>query len=213
MVGKTPFSPTLLQVRQPRHRPSIHSLIKVILKKHASYQPLHRANAAPPGRQPENGRSALPAVGVQRLQQDPERPGCSCLHGTEVTCEEKRLARYGAAEIKPICTVYTHHPRFDTKPVWDLSFLSQELVTFAKYVLNRFFALTAQNNKAYIELLFWKNVGAVREMTEGYSDDRSVVLWFHVVAGKSSFIGSSLPLTHQRGNEAKVEWRGGRGVA
>uniref|UniRef100_A0A6D2YAE5 Timeless circadian clock n=1 Tax=Takifugu rubripes TaxID=31033 RepID=A0A6D2YAE5_TAKRU len=48
-----------------------------------------------------------------------------------------------------------------------------ELVTFAKYLLNRFFALTAQNNKAYIELLFWKNVGAVREMTEGYSNDRS----------------------------------------
>eukprot|EP00066_Takifugu_rubripes_P022734 XP_011612000.1 PREDICTED: protein timeless homolog [Takifugu rubripes] len=47
-----------------------------------------------------------------------------------------------------------------------------ELVTFAKYLLNRFFALTAQNNKAYIELLFWKNVGAVREMTEGYSNDR-----------------------------------------
>lgn len=114
---KNPFSPTFLQVRQPRHCPSIHPLIKVILQKHASYQPLHRSNAAPPGRQPENGRSALPAVGVQRLQQDPERPGCSCLHGTKVTCEEKRLARYGAAEIKHICTVYTDHPRFDTKPV------------------------------------------------------------------------------------------------
>uniref|UniRef100_A0AAQ5YFA2 Timeless circadian clock n=1 Tax=Amphiprion ocellaris TaxID=80972 RepID=A0AAQ5YFA2_AMPOC len=47
----------------------------------------------------------------------------------------------------------------------------KELVTFAKYVLNRFFSLTAQNNKAYVELLFWKNVGAVREMTEGYSKD------------------------------------------
>ncbi|XP_061147594.1 protein timeless homolog [Syngnathus typhle] len=47
----------------------------------------------------------------------------------------------------------------------------KELVTFAKYVLNRFFSLAATNNKAYIELLFWKNVGAVREMTEGYSKD------------------------------------------
>ncbi|XP_041810602.1 protein timeless homolog [Chelmon rostratus] len=47
----------------------------------------------------------------------------------------------------------------------------KELVTFAKYVLNRFFSLAAQNNKAYVELLFWKNVGAVREMTEGYSKD------------------------------------------
>ncbi|KAM4740614.1 protein timeless homolog [Anableps anableps] len=47
----------------------------------------------------------------------------------------------------------------------------KELVTFAKYVLNRFFAVAAQNNKAYVELLFWKNVGAVREMTEGYTKD------------------------------------------
>ncbi|XP_077430507.1 protein timeless homolog isoform X2 [Vanacampus margaritifer] len=48
----------------------------------------------------------------------------------------------------------------------------QELVAFAKYVLNRFFSLAATNNKAYVELLFWKNVGAVREMTEGYSKER-----------------------------------------
>ncbi|KAM6927188.1 protein timeless homolog [Xenentodon cancila] len=47
----------------------------------------------------------------------------------------------------------------------------KELVTFAKYVLNRFFSVAAQNNKAYVELLFWKNVGAVREMTEGYTKD------------------------------------------
>lgn len=49
-------------------------------------------------------------------------------------------------------------------------------MTFAKYVMNRFFALAAQNSKAYVELLFWKNVGAVREMTEGYSKDGLVVL-------------------------------------
>uniref|UniRef100_A0A3P9L7Q8 Timeless circadian regulator n=1 Tax=Oryzias latipes TaxID=8090 RepID=A0A3P9L7Q8_ORYLA len=47
----------------------------------------------------------------------------------------------------------------------------KELVTFAKFVLNRFFSVAAQNNKAFVELLFWKNVGAVREMTEGYSKD------------------------------------------
>ncbi|XP_034389135.1 protein timeless homolog [Cyclopterus lumpus] len=47
----------------------------------------------------------------------------------------------------------------------------KELVTFAKFVVNRFFSLAAQNNKAYVELLFWKNVGAVCEMTEGYSKD------------------------------------------
>lgn len=47
----------------------------------------------------------------------------------------------------------------------------QELVKFAKYVLNRFFVFAATNNKAFVELLFWKNVGAVREMTEGYTKD------------------------------------------
>ncbi|XP_061731449.1 protein timeless homolog isoform X1 [Nerophis ophidion] len=47
----------------------------------------------------------------------------------------------------------------------------KELLTFAKYVLRRFFTLAATNNKAYVELLFWKNVGAVREMTEGYGPD------------------------------------------
>lgn len=52
---------------------------------------------------------------------------------------------------------------------------SQELVTFAKFVLNRFFSLAAKNNKAYAELLFWKNVGAVREMTEGYSKEGLVL--------------------------------------
>ena len=66
-----------------------------------------------------------------------------------------------------------------------LSPLPKELVTFAKFVLNRFFALAARNDKAYVELLFWKNVGAVRDMTEGYSKDRyvyiliSVWLWFY----------------------------------
>uniref|UniRef100_A0A668A7X9 Timeless circadian clock n=1 Tax=Myripristis murdjan TaxID=586833 RepID=A0A668A7X9_9TELE len=47
----------------------------------------------------------------------------------------------------------------------------KELVTFAKYVLKRFFSLASENSKAFVELLFWKNVGAVREMTEGYSKD------------------------------------------
>ncbi|XP_030585498.1 protein timeless homolog isoform X2 [Archocentrus centrarchus] len=47
----------------------------------------------------------------------------------------------------------------------------QELVTLGRYLVKRFLSLAAQNNKAYVELLFWKNVGAVREMTEGYSND------------------------------------------
>lgn len=47
----------------------------------------------------------------------------------------------------------------------------QELVTFTKFVLNRFFTFAANNNKAFVEMLFWKNVGAVRDMTEGYSKD------------------------------------------
>ncbi|XP_067287598.1 protein timeless homolog [Pseudorasbora parva] len=45
----------------------------------------------------------------------------------------------------------------------------QELVKFGKYVLNRFFVFAATNDKAFVELLFWKNVGAIREMTEGYN--------------------------------------------
>uniref|UniRef100_A0A3B4B8P2 Uncharacterized protein n=1 Tax=Periophthalmus magnuspinnatus TaxID=409849 RepID=A0A3B4B8P2_9GOBI len=52
-----------------------------------------------------------------------------------------------------------------------------ELVTFAKFVVRGFFKLVAQNDKAYVELLFWKNVGAVREMTEGYTKDGSKVAW------------------------------------
>lgn len=53
-------------------------------------------------------------------------------------------------------------------------------MTFAKFVVNRFFGLAAQNNKAYVELLFWKNVGAVREMTEGYDNDGLVLSPFRV---------------------------------
>ncbi|GCB84570.1 hypothetical protein scyTo_0025167, partial [Scyliorhinus torazame] len=49
-----------------------------------------------------------------------------------------------------------------------------ELVKFCKYVLSRFFTLAASNNKAYVELLFWKNIATIREMTEGYrTDDES----------------------------------------
>lgn len=47
----------------------------------------------------------------------------------------------------------------------------QELFTFAKFVLKRFFTFAAKNKKAFVEVLFWKNVGAVREMTEAHSKD------------------------------------------
>ncbi|KAK2821427.1 hypothetical protein Q7C36_020770 [Tachysurus vachellii] len=57
----------------------------------------------------------------------------------------------------------------------------KELLTFAKYVVNRFFSLTTHNSKAFIELLFWKNVHNVRQMTEGYSADddgaKKKVIW------------------------------------
>uniref|UniRef100_A0A8C7D2T8 Timeless circadian clock n=1 Tax=Oncorhynchus kisutch TaxID=8019 RepID=A0A8C7D2T8_ONCKI len=53
----------------------------------------------------------------------------------------------------------------------------KELVTFAKFVLNRFFALAAKNNKAFVELLFWKSVGAAREMTEGYKGSNKKAKW------------------------------------
>ncbi|XP_018417522.1 PREDICTED: protein timeless homolog [Nanorana parkeri] len=44
----------------------------------------------------------------------------------------------------------------------------KELVSFSKYILNKFFVLAATNKKAYVELLFWKNTTVIREMTEGY---------------------------------------------
>ncbi|XP_069735742.1 protein timeless homolog isoform X1 [Phaenicophaeus curvirostris] len=44
----------------------------------------------------------------------------------------------------------------------------QELVALAKFILGKFFTLAATNKKAFVELLFWKNPTAVREMTEGY---------------------------------------------
>nr|XP_017524102.2 protein timeless homolog isoform X5 [Manis javanica] len=44
----------------------------------------------------------------------------------------------------------------------------KELVTFAKYILGKFFALAAGNPKVFVELLFWKNTAVVREMAEGY---------------------------------------------
>ncbi|XP_042652483.1 protein timeless homolog isoform X2 [Tyto alba] len=44
----------------------------------------------------------------------------------------------------------------------------QELVSLAKFILGKFFALAATNKKAFVELLFWKSPAAVREMTEGY---------------------------------------------
>ncbi|XP_026573204.1 protein timeless homolog [Pseudonaja textilis] len=45
----------------------------------------------------------------------------------------------------------------------------KELVTFAKYIVGKFFALASTNKKAYVELLFWKSTAVVREMTEGYT--------------------------------------------
>ncbi|KAJ6658106.1 hypothetical protein lerEdw1_001582 [Lerista edwardsae] len=45
----------------------------------------------------------------------------------------------------------------------------KEMVTFAKYIVSKFFALASTNKKAYMELLFWKSTAVVREMTEGYN--------------------------------------------
>ncbi|KAK7915372.1 hypothetical protein WMY93_011133 [Mugilogobius chulae] len=66
----------------------------------------------------------------------------------------------------------------DVQPEEELELLKQILHAnlpragdFAKYVIRGFFKVAAQNDKAYVELLFWKNVGAVREMTEGYTKD------------------------------------------
>ncbi|XP_067170063.1 protein timeless homolog [Apteryx mantelli] len=48
----------------------------------------------------------------------------------------------------------------------------QELVTLAKFILGKFFALAATNKKAYVELLFWKSPAIAREMAEGYGSLR-----------------------------------------
>uniref|UniRef100_A0A8C5FIK9 Timeless circadian clock n=1 Tax=Gadus morhua TaxID=8049 RepID=A0A8C5FIK9_GADMO len=56
----------------------------------------------------------------------------------------------------------------------------KELGTFAKFVVSRFLVVAARNDKAFIELLFWKNVGTVHEMTEGYGKEgvgTGIVLW------------------------------------
>lgn len=45
-------------------------------------------------------------------------------------------------------------------------------MALAKFVLGKFFALAATNKTAFVELLFWKNAAAVREMTEGYGSLR-----------------------------------------
>ncbi|XP_020640470.3 protein timeless homolog [Pogona vitticeps] len=48
----------------------------------------------------------------------------------------------------------------------------KELVTFAKYIVGKFFALASTNKKVFVELLFWKSTAVVREMTEGYTSLR-----------------------------------------
>lgn len=48
----------------------------------------------------------------------------------------------------------------------------KELVTFAKYVVNKFFALASTNSKAFVELLFWKNTAVVVDMAEGYQNTK-----------------------------------------
>ncbi|XP_064590724.1 protein timeless homolog [Zonotrichia leucophrys gambelii] len=45
----------------------------------------------------------------------------------------------------------------------------QELVTLAKFIVGKFFALAATNKKAFVELLFWKSPAIVGEMSQGYS--------------------------------------------
>lgn len=58
------------------------------------------------------------------------------------------------------------------QPFPSFPFPPQELVALAKFILGKFFALAATNKKAFVELLFWKNPTAIREMTEGYSSLR-----------------------------------------
>uniref|UniRef100_A0AAX7V2D4 Timeless circadian clock n=1 Tax=Astatotilapia calliptera TaxID=8154 RepID=A0AAX7V2D4_ASTCA len=73
----------------------------------------------------------------------------------------------------------------------------QELVTLGKYLVKRFVSLAAQNNKAYVELLFWKNVGAVREMTEGYTKEW-VLFFFQVLNSNRTRRQVVTQLVHMR---------------
>lgn len=63
-------------------------------------------------------------------------------------------------------------PPGTSQPFPSFPFPPQELVALAKFILGKFFALAATNKKAFVELLFWKNPTAIREMTEGYSSLR-----------------------------------------
>ncbi|XP_074652885.1 protein timeless homolog [Tubulanus polymorphus] len=49
----------------------------------------------------------------------------------------------------------------------------KELVTFAQYVLRKFFEIAEKNKKVFMELLFWKNVRDAVELTEGYGSYQS----------------------------------------
>lgn len=74
---------------------------------------------------------------------------------------------------------------------------SQELVTFAKFVINRFFAVAAKNSKAYVELLFWKNVTAAHEMTEGYVREGLVTFLFHDYVAHNCLVSSAVRIRRQ----------------
>uniref|UniRef100_A0A8C6V9M6 Timeless circadian regulator n=1 Tax=Naja naja TaxID=35670 RepID=A0A8C6V9M6_NAJNA len=62
----------------------------------------------------------------------------------------------------------------------------KELVTFAKYIVGKFFTLASTNKKVYMELLFWKSTAVVREMTEGYTSKHQVFCSSQSLAFQSS---------------------------
>ena len=44
----------------------------------------------------------------------------------------------------------------------------QEIGTFAKYVIRKFFEVAESNPKVFMELFFWKTMKDAMEITEGY---------------------------------------------
>ena len=49
-----------------------------------------------------------------------------------------------------------------------LYFMFQEILTFAKYILRKFFSVVKDSPTAFMELLFWKNNRESIELVDGY---------------------------------------------
>ncbi len=67
-----------------------------------------------------------------------------------------------------------------------LPFVTQELGTFCKHVMRKFFEVAEKNPKVFVELFFWKTYKDSLEVVEGYGSTRLRYdrLTFFKTAGK-----------------------------